>query len=310
MTMKRGAVLIALVFLFPTFVNAAVLYAETSGEAFGPGDTFIARIRVDVENECLNVGKIVVTYPNDILKPVDFSRGGSLFSLWVSDPFFDERNGRIIFEGGIPGGYCGRIQGDPALTNILGKIIFSVQSSVSPSALITPSLESELFLADGLGTKAELEAQSASVTILPKSEGAPNAWLLEIEADDVPPESFAVRIESTEGVFNGNYYAVFSTVDKQSGIDHYEIFERGVWVSVVSPHQLKDQSLTEGVQVKAVDKAGNEQLGTFDPTLVPERKAEANPIFVVLGWAILILGAIAAIYFDRNKRQSPPQAVT
>lgn len=301
--------LLILFFVAPAISHAALLYTEVSGDQYGPGDTFVAEVRLDNQDECINVGRVVVSYPTHLVKAVDFSRGGSLFTLWVADPVLDTEKGEVVFEGGIPGGYCGRIQGDPALSNLLGKIIFTVVGASAPEAAIMPSLESELFISDGLGTKVPLEVSGAKVTVLSESIGAANAWIEEITSDTTPPDLFVVRVESTEGVFRGDYYAVFSTVDKQSGINHYEIFERGVWKRVESPYRLKDQRIAEPIQVRAIDKAGNERIGDFDPEAVPERKSKTNTTIFVVSVGVFFILAIGALYYDRRQRQKNHEVV-
>lgn len=281
-------------------VQAATLYAESPESAFGPGDTFMTTIRLDTNGECINAGRVVVSFPKNLVKAVDFSRGGSIFSLWIADPFFDNENGQVVFEAGVPGGYCGRIQGDPALTNVLGRIVFSVLEYDANPVAISPTTLSELYLSDGAGTRAEVLVRPASVMLAEVATGQ-NAWLQEVEADTLPPEPFLVRVESTEDVFYGNYYAVFSTIDKQSGLSHYEIVERNAWKRIESPYKLRDQGLQNPVEVRAVDKAGNTRLGDYNPETVPERKARTlNPILFVV--ALVVLGGIGIYVLTREEK--------
>ena len=292
-------------FLIPHVAHAANIYLETEGDTYGPGDTFVVTVRLDNENECINAGRIILHYPEEVLKAVDFGRGDSLFSLWINDPILDNETGQVVFEGGIPGGYCGRIQGDPALSNVLGRAVFTVISNARDTASITPSLFSELYISDGLGTKTEVSAENVTITIIEESVGAPNEWLASVQSDDIPPDPFAVRIESTAGVFNGNYYAVFSTVDKQSGLSHYEIFERGVWQRISSPYQIRDQSLREELVVRAIDKAGNERVANFDPATVPERLARPFPTTLIgsILAGLILLGLVFAYFEWRQRRK-------
>jgi hypothetical protein len=289
-------------FFLPLTTHAAVLYVEVPDGPYGPGDTFIASVRLDNEDECLNAGRVVVSYPKDLVKPVDFSRGDSLFTIWVREPAFDLERGEVVFEGGIPGGYCGRIDGDPSLTNILGTIIFSVLAP-GDTARIAPTALSELYLSDGLGTRASVRTTPAVVALSDTARGV-NDWLARVQADDVPPDAFQVFVESTDGVFDGYYYAVFATVDKQSGLSHYELFERGVWKRVESPYKLRDQSLEGGVQVRAIDKAGNSTLASFDPSVVPERKARTPYALYVAAVILLAAAGLGAAYLDKRRFDS------
>jgi hypothetical protein len=109
-------------------------------------------------------------------------------------------------------------------------------------------------------------------------------------------------------VFDGNYYVVFSTVDKQSGLDHYEIFESGAWKAVSSPYKLRNQSLKGGVQIKAIDKAGNERLGDYVEGSAPPRQAWPIAEYSLIGLFILALVVWFAFGFHRRREvtETPP----
>jgi hypothetical protein len=85
--------------------------------------------------------------------------------------------------------------------------------------------------------------------------------------DTTVPEEFNPEIAEIEG----KKYLVFLTTDKTSGVDHYEIAtlnQVGIflnakpkleWKTGKSPYLLGDQNLSK-IFVKAIDKAGNEQI--------------------------------------------------
>src|SRR6185369_401021 len=110
----------------PASASAASLYLDPGSGTYGPGDTFILNVRLNNEGECINAANVVLTYPTASLRAADFSKGGSILSLWVIEPQIDTKAGTVTFAGGIPGGYCGRIAGDPSLTNVIGKVVFTV----------------------------------------------------------------------------------------------------------------------------------------------------------------------------------------
>ncbi len=288
------------------FANAALLYIDPGASTYGVGDTFIASVRVDNEGECINAGLVEIIYPTKSLRAVDFSRGDSLFTLWTEEPAIDTDAGRITFSGGVPGGYCGRIQGDPSLSNIIGKIVFTVIDAAEKKADIIVTDTTKVYLHDGLGTEASLTKQSATLALTTEPTLPANEWLTEVRDDTIPPDAFTIQVESTRGVFGGRYYAVFSTVDKQSGLSHYEIFERGAWVQTRSPHKLYDQSLSD-IQIRAIDKAGNIRLGEYVPGSAPPRIG-LELDFASVALALLALAVVggAFVMFERRKKTSPP----
>ncbi len=302
---------VMILFIFagvPASAHAALLYVSPTEGTYGLTDTFIADIRIDNQGECINAAHVEVRYPVETLRAVDFSKGNSILSLWVEEPDIDTRAGIITFSGGIPGGYCGRIPGDPVLSNVLGKIVFSVIGSEQTSAAVSIQETSAVYLNDGLATPAQVVAQPGIYTIQATPLAESNPWLTQVGEDKTPPDEFLITVESTSGVFRGNYYAVFATQDKQSGLDHYEIFERGSWRAATSPHQLKDQYLTGGVQIKAIDKAGNERLGTYiEGSAAPRvpKEWDNSIIFLVIA-LMLLVGAYA--WHQKRSRASPPSA--
>ena len=258
--------------LFPTFTLAAVLYLEPSQGEYQPGDNFIINVRIDTEGECINTVEANLSFPKDILRVADFSQGKSIITLWVKPPEINQEEGLVSFSGGIPGGYCGIIPGDPETTNLLGKIIFRVPGMIvggAPEALIKIEIleTSQVFLNDGLGTLAKLTTQGAAFEIVPtRAEPLEEDWYQEIEEDTTPPELFEIEIHQESAIFEGKYFITFFTTDKQTGLDYYEIKEGdNDWKRATSPYLLADQSLQSIIKVKAVDKAGNERVAEYLP---------------------------------------------
>lgn len=297
-----GIWLLAFAIAAPLTTSAASLYIDPSAGEYGPGDTFIASIRIDTEDECMNAAHVALSYPADRLRAVDFGRGGSIFSLWAEEPVLDTSKGLVTFSGGVPGGYCGRVEGDPAESNVVGKVVFTVQRTDASVADIAIDETSAVYLNDGLGTLAPLSLRGSTITVVPASIGVQNPWLKEVGEDQTAPEPFRIEVQSVDSVFGGRYFAAFSTIDKQSGIDHYEVFERGAWHTVASPHKLANQSLRGGVQIKAIDKAGNERMGDFVPSETPTSVMPRYDILsLVVMLVLLALAWVAKRALDRRR---------
>ena len=86
--------------------------------------------------------------------------------------------------------------------------------------------------------------------------------------DKESPESFVPEIAIDTFLFDKKWFLVFTTQDKGSGIDYYEVKETrwsiiniiSKWNYAESPYILKDQQLKSCIFVKAFDKAGNEKV--------------------------------------------------
>src|SRR4030042_2646026 len=157
----------------------------------------------------------------------------------------------------------------------------TVKLSEENIAEIQFSDKSQVLLNDGLGTPAKLKTQGSIFEIISKGEPLREEWKKELSGDAVVPEPFTIVIQKDPAVFNGEYFIIFSTTDKQTGIDYYEVKEcRDDWQNAESPYLLENQDLNSIIQVRAVDKAGNERMAEYLPVQKP---------FLYLYWKFITL---------------------
>ena len=250
-------------FLTIDVCQAAVLYLSPENQTVNVGDTFIQEIKIDTQ-EPINAIEYQITYSPDILEAVDFSLGNSILTVVAQGPVIDQENGLISFAGGLPGGYTGKIFGGLADNNLVGRIIFRALKDSQSEILIG---QAKVLLHDGFGTEAELIVRNAQVEILVEEPGfIQDQWQEEINKDTIPPELFQLQIIQDSSIFDGQHVLIFSTTDKQTGIDYYEVREgNNDWQEAESPYLIIDQKLNKIINVKAVDKAGNERIESMKP---------------------------------------------
>jgi hypothetical protein len=307
---------------------AASLYIDPASTTMSRGDSIKMAVRLDTDEaagECVNAIDATISYDPSI-QPVDISRGGSIFSIWVEEPIIDQEARTISFAGGLPNGYCGRIEGDPRLSNVIVEIVFRSPGlqigggSEANSATVAVSPDSIAYLNDGLGTAVPLRA-FASIINLERSAGAEiiDPWREQVQTDTTPPQQFSIELVRDDKAFNGEYFIVFNTADKETGISHYEVMEEPVsnlgrfswgradapWVETRSPFVLTDQSLNSIIRVRALDKAGNEYIAT----LIPEESLQTLShdrfmIYVLAGLSAVLLITLATfsvLWYRRRK---------
>lgn len=256
-------------FLLLTFsVSAAELSLEPAQSEYNVNDTFLVEIQLDSQGEYLNAVEVSLAFDPEFLQVKDFSQGNSILTLWVKEPTFSNEDGLIYFTGGIPGGYQG-------VNGVLGKIVFQAKKQGQGQVQFQNS--SQVLLNDGLGTQAVLETRGAVFNILAgESELIKDKWQEEIIQDNISPESFKIEISQDQSIFEGKYFITFSTTDKQTGIDYYEIAElnfldkilkKEKWQKEASPYLLTDQKLRSVIKVRAVDKAGNTRIEEIKPSI-------------------------------------------
>ncbi|MEI8361283.1 MAG: hypothetical protein WCG01_04090 [bacterium] len=321
--------LVACFLLMPLYdLEAATLSLDSSASEYGLGDQIGVDIRLnlDQDEECINTGEIGVTFDNTILEALDFSTGESIFSLWIDRPaseaFANINAEQVVkFSGGVPGGYCGKVPGDQGVSNSLGRIIFKVigtdqQLAKLPVTRLAFDNSSKILQNNGLGSEAKLKLTDLSLVIKPKLVKQNTDWDQVKTTDYLAPEEFTIELLKDPALYNGQYYLMFNTVDKQSGLDHYEVSEQRVitsvyqkiydgllsvlpgreqknanWQVVTPPYVLKDQKLNSTIRVKAVDKAGNQYVVERAPQAWFSRQEiiVSIVVFVVLLFIIALL---------------------
>ncbi len=317
-------------------VHAATLYLSPTTAELNRGDSVKLSLRLDVDqDECVNAIDGVISYTDNI-EPVDISRGLSIMSIWVEEPVINRVDRTITFAGGIPNGYCGRIVGDPRLTNNIIDIVFqspglvigNKQGTSSEMARVEVTDATQAYLNDGFGTRTVVQNLGADIALKPSPGGQiQNEWGDIVARDEQPPEEFSITLERTQNAFSNDYFITFNTTDKQSGIDHYEVIEEPLsefwdfrwgaedapWIEARSPYVLKDQSLNSTIRVRAIDKAGNEYIATFIPDEAA-RTLSLNQLVAIgvsLGTLILlIVTAIVVLLYRRRRRALSVATVT
>ncbi len=290
-------VLILIFIFYPVFVFGAKLYFKPAQAEYYQGQTFIVELRINTEKDCINAIEGNLVFSKDALSVIDFSQGNSILTLWTKTPEINQKEGLISFAGGIPAGFCGQIPGDLKESNLLGKIIFEVKEGSGRKAEVRFNNTSRVFLNDGLGTEADFNTSKAVFNILKSEKPPENEWQQQIQEDNIPPEAFQIEIQQEADVFDGKYFIVFSTTDKQTGIDYYEVKEGDRdWKRGQSPYLLENQTLSDIIKVRSWDKAGNKTIAEYNSSQVKKRD---QVLLILISVGILISGIV--IWIIRRK---------
>lgn len=280
---KVSVIAIFVFIFFPALARASGFFFDSTADKIYQGDTFIVQLKLSTTDNLINAVEGYLSFDNNNLEVKEVSTGGSIFSLWPKPALILNEKGEISFVGGVMGGFQG------ANAEIL-KIIFLAKKE--GTAGLNFEKNSLLFLNDGKGTKISYTVRPFKLSILKRpTELAPkDEWQPLLKQDTNPPEPFELILDKSPFVFEGDYFISFFTTDKESGVDHYEIKEgEGMLVKADSPYKLNDQSLRSVIEVKAVDKAGNERLAVLQP-LHPEKIYQKSWF-----WGIIII-VLAFLY--------------
>lgn len=274
-------------FFLPFAVNAATtVYFDLDNPAISEGNTFIVNLKISTPDKSVNVIDGTITYNSNKLEIKEISTGGSLFTLWPKPPVFSNDKGNLSFVGGISGGFQGE-KGEVL------KIIFLAKSEGKSQIDFLDGFS--VFLNDGQGTQINPWLRPLSLNVLkrPTEIPAKDEWQGLVEKDKTSPEFIEAIINRDPYLFDNQYFVSFFATDKDSGISYYEVKEGKLdFVRAESPYLLQDQLLKGIVQIKAVDKAGNES--TITPKLAPTPEI---PYRTYLIWGLIMLAILALVFW-------------
>ncbi len=264
-------------FLIPGSVGAASLETTPRSDPLRINEEFVVPVRLSADTTTpINAFSISILYPTDIVQFIGSDENNSIVPLWVQKP--KEENGHITLEGAIPGGFTEVL--DP-LTQIYspGLVTTLIFKPIKSGVGYIRSGNIALYLNDGTGKSITGSGLSFPFTVTNEVFDSPYLY-----NDTTSPQPFTITLQKSDLLFDGEYFIVFSAIDKDSGIDHYEIREgSSSWVKGDSPYRLKDQSLSVDVRVKAVDKGGNDTIALLPATNPKEFSAATFiPILIIL----------------------------
>lgn len=321
-----GMFFVYLLLFAPQTIFAVQISLGSEADSQSHLDTFYIPVRIDTQGECINAVQVTLAYNPEEISVSDISIGDSILTLWTQYPTIEKMDGkeigRIQMSGGIPGGFCGRVSGDPGQTNLLARLVVNgLPSEIEFNEVKTTQIVIEsgsgAFLHDGDGTLASTTYRGIEFAMTHSTTTARNVWLSDIRTDEIAPEDFEITLVKGPSEGSNYHYIAYNTVDKQSGIDHYKVLEtdpdrfgflawiskEAHWVVGKSPYILRDQNLRSKIMVKAVDKNGNERISTYYPALSPFAEITRPSVFIPLLLILTMVLIIVGIIMIRRKKK-------
>lgn len=271
------AIMFAFMFLFVQSAFAATLSVSPDKATLNKGDTFTATIFLNTEGQYINAIKGDLVYNANYLKAETVNIGDSFVSFWVEKPGI-QTAGDINFSGVIPGG---------VVSNQLEvfKVIFRTQNSSGDASLLINN--PNLYLNDGQGSIISPKIKNANIKISDK-KSTENAAVVVLD-DKVPPEKFNITRTRDPSIFDNKWFIDFSTIDKGSGVDHYQVCELFKCVTAENPFSLFNQTPFYYIRVKAYDINGNMRSSMI-----------VSVWFVLLVILLIIIICSVGVYFYRK----------
>ena len=297
MNITRSIFIAAIVISFaPAFASAATMGVVSGSSSIVVGQPFEVNVSFDAQGATANAIQATVTFPPGLFTLQGVNDGASPVTLWVEPPH-EIASGTVEFAGIVPGGIS-------AANSVVELILVPVASGTGTVGIS----DAALLANDGQGTPIPVTTSDATINVAP----APANGVVP-QGPAFPytvPQTFTPVISQNPGVYGGQYFLIFSTTDKGSGIAYYEVLEtpagsgmgeNPAWAMATSPYLLQDQDLSSDIYVRAVNNAGNAivvKVSARHPAS-PWRTARE----VGTAAAIVVLAIVAVWFFRRRHRR-------
>ena len=242
-------------FTFAAPAFAAQIQFVSSTQSLYEQQEFSVDVVLDPQAESINTVSADVVFPAGVTY-IGTNDYKSIIGEWVDRPQILGDGHTVHFAGIIPGGFAGYIDPFNAKIQKPGFLIriFLKTSGVGASDITAKNIHT--YLNDGFGTET---ASFVAPLHLSVSSGV---GVVQSQAlDTTPPLDFVPIVMHNAALYDGKYIVTFSTQDADTGVDHYEVKEGASdWVRTSSPYIISDQTLSNQVFIKAVDRAGNTKI--------------------------------------------------
>lgn len=287
------------ILLAPGFAFADEVYFEPAQALDRQEKPFTTTLVLNTEGDNINTIQGTLKINPEIPGDVQITDSGSIVTYWIIKPVWDKKNGLVHFAGAIPGGYVGG-------SGILFSIILPPYSGPTLDKAISV-IDLQAYKNDGIATSANISKANFGLGDIAGDVDHNISQQLYINGrkDDIQPEDFNPQVSRNNNIFNGRWFVSFATVDKESGIDHYEVQETksgsidsGKWKIATSPYELTDQKLSSFIYVIAVDRQGNEKIIKVFPR---NPSSILNNYGLAVAVIILLLVIGLSLYFRSRK---------
>jgi hypothetical protein len=291
-----SAISLAILFVAPSLVFAAKL-SVTANPSVVLGQSFQVNVALDTQGDDANAIQGELMFPPGLFTLEGINDGASPVSLWIEAPH-ETSPGTISFSGIIPGGFTG------TASSVVGIVLVPVATGAGEVGI----QNAQLLRNDGQGSAIALATMGQTVAIVSSSaSGAPSGPSTPFTV----PERFMPVVAQDPNIYGGKYFLVFSTTDKGSGIDHYDVTEvpagtalgqNPSWIEATSPYLLKDQTLSSDIYVRAVNNGGSATVAKVSARF-PSKAASRTLIFDFASAMAAMLLILTIFFVMRIKRR-------
>jgi hypothetical protein len=278
---------------------ASISFQSSSSQIFTDSE-FYVDVYVDTQGESINTIGLSVVVPEEF-RFLYANIDKSIIPLWVESPRVVEST-IVSLSGIIPGGFNGYIDPFDVRNRAPGVVVRLHFVPEETGVFNMSARDIEIYRNDGTGSRI-------SATVVPQKIAVQESITPTVSriVDTEQPLPFVPSVLSDPLLHDGLFVVIFTTKDLGSGIEYYEVRENsGQWRKGTSPYVLQNQKRLFSVEVRAVDRTGNQRLASAE--IPVELQRDRIPlvwigmgIALLVGCAILILKWKHIVLYKRKK---------
>lgn len=202
--------------------------------------------------------------------------GGSVLTLWATQPQYSPNEKVIRFVGGVPQGFDHE-----------GRLFRVRILNSSADSLTATWISGSAYLNDGKGTAENISARS--IVVSPTPHDTKKTYTA--SSDSTSPKFDSVEIGQDPSVYDGKYFISFHATDDVSGVKGYEVREGQELTNVSNGmYVLKNQDPNTKIFITVYDRAGNRSTVEFPTRYSSVKDGIIILSFILFSIFILIYG--------------------
>ena len=233
--------------VLPTFsVSAAEITFSVLPNNASSDEVTIIETSIDGKGVTLNALEGTIGFLGEgamSITKVVVETGDSVFTLWPTQPLYDERSRVIRFTAGTPESFSKK-----------GSVFRMRIYSTDTKPITVSWLNGAAYQGDGAGTPEGISSRSL---VVKPEKGTPN--VMRATSDDRrPPQIISADVAYDADTYGESPFISVYATDDFSGISHYEFVEYGVKTSTdIGTYRIQDTHTGDPILVIVYDKAGN-----------------------------------------------------
>ncbi len=156
--MKRCSIFLYIfaLFFYAQVVFAADIFLGADKSSISVNDTVVVTAYINSSGIAINSAEGVISFPTDLFSVESVSMAGSIFSIWVEQPYFSNTAGTVSFNGGSP---------NPGFNGTRGSAVKIYLKAKNKGTATLGVVSGNVYANDGLGTDVTSSKKGVTLTI-------------------------------------------------------------------------------------------------------------------------------------------------